>query len=102
MSEIKKIKNMVERVLKDNPQARNDDYVLIAEIYKKYYGINFAHGFLDIMLNHKRLGLPSFESITRARRKYQEEMPIIYGSNVLVRKARAKMEEEYKEEYGKK
>lgn len=99
MTELKKVKDMVEVVLKDTPQTRNDDYILIAEVYKRYYGITFNDGFLKIMYGHK--GLPSFESITRARRKFQADMPLVYGANGTVRKMRADMEPKYIEEFAR-
>lgn len=100
MNELKKVKDMVEIVLKDTPQARNDDYILIKEVYRRFCGVAEKNGFFEVMTLHR--GLPSFESITRSRRKLQAEMPLVYGSNGIVRKMRAEMESEYIAEFTEK
>lgn len=100
MSELKKVKDMVEIILKDTPQARNDDYILIKEVYRRFCGVTDKNGFFEVMTLHR--GLPSFESITRSRRKLQAEMPLVYGSNGAVRKMRIYMECEYIDEFAEK
>lgn len=100
MSELKRIKDMVEIILKDTPRARDDDYILIKEVYRRFCGVTKENGFFEVMDLHR--GLPSFESITRARRKLQAEMPLVYGSNGITRKMRADMEKEYIKEFAEK
>lgn len=71
MSKIKVIEPLVKNILEENPEARKDDFKLIAEVY---YRLNKEIGKLSfnvVMLGHKELKLPSVESITRARRKLQ-------------------------------
>ena len=92
--------NKVERVLREYPRARDDDNYLIALVYRNYYGVGSA-SFFEVMVNFKTLALPSPESITRYRRKLQEEMPLIYGSSGQMRKERAKEEEAYRKLYGR-
>ena len=73
MSKIKRVESLVKSILELDPEARNDDFKLIAEVY---YYINTETGKLPfnvVMLAHKELKLPSVESITRARRKLQAE-----------------------------
>ena len=73
MSKVKIIEPLVRSVLEEDPEARNDDFRLIAEVY---YRLNQEIGRLSfniVMLGHKELKLPSVESITRARRKLQAE-----------------------------
>lgn len=73
MSKIKRVESLVKSILELDPEARNDDFKLIAEVY---YYLNNETGKLPfnvVMLAHKELKLPSVESITRARRKVQAE-----------------------------
>ena len=70
-----KIVSTVKEVLEANKEARGDDFILIADVYKKVVP-NLAGIPLDFALrNHKRYNLPSFSSIVRARRKLQVEYP---------------------------
>lgn len=67
------IHGMVLETLKRVPQTRSSDRVLISEIYTNYYEVgNMA--FWKVM-ETPELGLPSFETITRCRRKIQETHP---------------------------
>lgn len=71
MSRIKVIEPVVKDILEMNPEARKDDFVLVAEVY---YRLNQEVGKLSfnlVMLGHKELKLPPVETITRARRKLQ-------------------------------
>ncbi len=47
------------------------------------------------LTNHKELGLPSFESVGRTRRKLQEKHPELLG-NVRTQKIRAAGEKAYR------
>jgi hypothetical protein len=59
------VKDVVEAVLKNDERTRNDDKWLVIKVLQEL-GINIfiPYDKLDVM--------PSFESITRARRKFQE------------------------------
>lgn len=94
---MKKIKSMVEQILAEYPEARDDDFILIALMYGK---IGVSGEFSKVMMDHKRLGLPSFESIRRTRQKLQEEMPLIYGASGEARQIRAEEEKKYRREFG--
>ncbi len=60
----------VMQVLLDNPKARSSDKVLISEVYSRFYDV-CNEPFWIVM--EEMTGLPSFETITRCRRKIQEE-----------------------------
>lgn len=96
----KDIYNKVAKILTEYPHARDDDNFLIAILYRNFYGVGGA-SFFEVMINMKRLELPSPESITRARRKLQEEYPLIYGASGQVRKERAREQKEYRKYYGR-
>ena len=96
----KDIYNKVAQVLTEYPRARDDDNFLLAIFYRNFYGVGAA-SFFEVMVNMKQLELPSPESITRARRKLQEEMPLLFGASGQVRKERAKAERSYRDYYGR-
>ncbi|HPZ24177.1 MAG TPA: hypothetical protein PLC25_05000 [Bacilli bacterium] len=92
---IEKIEELVKETMIDDPVSRDDDYILILEVLKKVnFDVNFQM-FSTIMKTHKELGLPSLESITRARRKLQNKYPELRSSK-QVEKARKMKEEEIK------
>ena len=71
MNKLYKVEDIVYQVLKEVPEARKDDFVLVAEVYNKIQPLIFNVSFNRVMLAHKELGLPYFESISRARRRLQ-------------------------------
>ncbi len=70
---IKLLESTVKDILTKDPSARSDDFILVTSVYQKLGKINDTQTFYCVMLGHKQLGLPSFESITRVRRKVQEK-----------------------------
>ena len=71
---IRTVEPYVLEVLTTNKQSRKDDFILIECVIEKMVGITDL-SFKTIMLNHKELNIPSFETITRCRRKLQETNP---------------------------
>ena len=93
-----KLKNIVKDTLTNIERARNDDYMLTYFVIKKYLDekdIKIEY-FYQIMMFHKTYGLPSIESITRARRLLQRKYPELRADRE-VEKIRAKEEERYRE-----
>lgn len=54
-----------------------------------------AMPFAEVMSQYRYLGLPSFESVGRTRRKLQAEHPELLGS-IRIQKLRAKQEQNYR------
>lgn len=96
MADIKKLKDMVAAVLERYPAARNNDRLLVCFVYERFFGVRTHDSFFDVMNSSN---LPSHESITRCRRKLQEEMPLVYGASGKVRKIRREEEELYRETF---
>ena len=93
-----KLKNIVKDTLTNIKKTRNDDYILTYFVIKKYLdkkNIKIEY-FYQIMMFHKTYGLPSIESITRARRLLQRKYPELRADRE-VEKIRAKEEERYRE-----
>lgn len=94
---MKKLETIVKAIMEDYPTTRGNDNALIAGVFWLIDADLMNKPFKEVL---KMKGLPSFESITRARRKVQEKNPILV--NEKARKARQKEEKEYREYYSKK
>lgn len=88
--------NRVKSMLTWEPATRDDDMLLYARFCYKYGYVKQSSEFMTVMTNAKKLGLPSYESITRARRKVQEKEPSLVGTR---RRQRKEEEEVYREYY---
>lgn len=97
MRTLKTIESRVAEILREHPDARNDDmrlYLLVSEscIYETHGAVTFT--FADVMTNYKGYGIPCFESIRRTRQKIQAKCPEL-GCSPEVRRARHRMERVY-------
>lgn len=100
--ELERTEDIVLKVLQKYEQTRSDDFVLIYAVYREMavnaeilFNIPLTDSFSDMMLNHKKYRFPSFESVTRTRRKIFETHPELKPKKIT--KERKKAEEEYKE-----
>ena len=74
MAQLKTTESIVLEVLEKVPAARKDDYVLIYNVLMKMNKLDLLETpFYKVLLNHNDLGMPSWETITRCRRKVQEK-----------------------------
>lgn len=76
-----KIDKIVEEILRKDELARKDDCYLILEVVRRMYPFEVGKTFADVMFNAKSKGI-SFESITRARRKVQQDYPELADEKV--------------------
>ena len=93
-----KLKNIVKDTLTNIKKTRNDDYILTYFVIKRYLderNMKIEY-FYQIMMFHKTYGLPSIESITRARRLLQRKFPELRADREI-EKIRAKEEDRYRE-----
>lgn len=93
MAKAKKIEPIVLEILTNNQAARGDDFILVFEVYKSY--IEKDTSLETVCKYHKELDLPSFETITRCRRKLQAEQPELASEEI--KKLRAEEEKEFKQ-----
>ena len=84
---MRKLEHLVRSILSEDIKAREDDKYLITLVYQKL-GINIQDSFQAVLMNKT---LPSFESVTRARRKVQEKNPFLTTANGI--RKRQKQEE---------
>ena len=94
MRNLKTIEKKVKAILEKNTDARNDDMVLYLALCNVCLKDAGAMPLAEIMTQHKYLGLPSFESVGRTRRKLQAKYPELAG-NARVWQLRAEGEKAY-------
>jgi hypothetical protein len=88
--------DVVREILVENERARDDDMYLYSVFCAKYLLVKPDESFYSVMCTWKVRGLPSYESLSRARRKVQEKEPSLSGKEKHIRQ---KEEEEYREYY---
>lgn len=93
MARIGKVQPLVYKALVDKPEARTDDFILVLEVLKNFIPPEMR---LETVLeHHTELGIPSFSSIIRIRRKLQRKYPELV--NETAAKMRAKAEKDYRD-----
>lgn len=88
--------DLVKSILENDPDTRDDDFVLIYKV-AEHYGLE-THSFGYALACWKMERMPSFEAITRARRKVQELNPSLC-SEERIAEMRRKQEKEYHDFY---
>lgn len=86
----------VREVMLKWPQTRDDDLLLWGQFLFIKGHVKTDEKFYAVLGSAKKRKLPSFESISRARRKVQEKEPALRGSRYNQRK---KEETEYHDYY---
>lgn len=71
MNKLKRVENAVKQVLEEVEAARSDDFLLVAEVYYRLVPECINMPFAAVMLGHRSMKLPYFESIRRTRQKLQ-------------------------------
>ncbi len=87
----------VKRLLIEDPKTRDDDMYLFGMFCSRYSDIELNMPFYWVMTHAKERNIPSYEGVTRARRKVQELEPYLCGNR---KKARQKEERQYHDFYG--
>ncbi len=84
--------------LERNVRAREDDFILYGSVLKAM-GVDIRQSLAEIFAHHIELGIPAFESVSRARRKIAETRPDLFDA--LTREIRANEQEKYQYKYGR-
>lgn len=92
MARITKLQPLVKEALETNPDTRANDNLLILEVFKHF--VNEDMSLKTILEHHIELGLPSFASIVRIRRKLQVKYPELV--NETAKQIRAEEEREFR------
>lgn len=92
---MKNVLGKVKNILIECPCVRGDDHLLYyLYVLKEAKRDGVRDGFDLVFQNYKSYGLPSFESVGRARRKVQQRFPEL-KPNKDVEEARLRKEIEY-------
>ena len=75
----------VRCILHNNPRTRDDDMLLYSVFMAQSGQVGPLETFYEVMNTAKLRKLPSYESITRARRKVQENEPELRGERYTAR-----------------
>lgn len=95
---MKNYHNIVKQILTENPATRDDDMLLYGAFMARFMIIGTDESFYHVCQTAKSRGLPSYEGITRARRKIQEQEPSLRGT---MRRRRMEEEEVYHDYYSR-
>lgn len=76
-----KLKDRVEHILRVCKESRDNDYILLVEFIKQFYGLQSCEVVFSLETLLVSNMIPSSESITRARRLIQNEIPSLRGDN---------------------
>ena len=93
---MKKCYDEVKAILDKYPQTRDDDMLLYGQYLFQKNLVGKDETFFRVLSSATKRKLPSYESVTRARRKVQEKEPSLLGKRY---KQRQKAEKEYHEYY---
>ena len=88
--------NKVRQILNAYPATQDDDMLLYGIFVRQSQLVGDNETFYSVCQSARSRGLPSYESVSRARRKIQEQDPSLRGTR---RGARMAEEEEYHEYY---
>lgn len=93
MARLKLIEPIVEQALIEEPATREDNFLLYVAVLRKF--IDPKMSIEDVFKNHVLLGIPALETITRCRRKLQEEKPQLRSEKATA--IRTGEEQQYKD-----
>ena len=85
---MKDLSDIVKKVLEDHEDARDSDFRTIGWVYKTVKPSVMDLPFKDVLWNHKKYDIPSFETIRRTRQKVQHDNPSLRGKTYLKRMAK--------------
>lgn len=92
--EVEVIENATDRILKEFPEARNNDHLLYVYLCESINPIVCQLSFSTVMRRRDEFQLPKFSSVSRARRKLQERNPALRGDKE-VQQCRKELEKEF-------
>ena len=91
MNDLKKINDIVNTILLNDEQARNSDAYLFTQVVQYVSPFLYSMPFCAAMTDPN---MPSYESVSRARRKLQEKNPELQAT-VAVKEKREENIDEY-------
>lgn len=92
MQEYKNITQTVYDTMYQSREARNDDAVLYVLVCESLNPSAVNKSLRDVMLNRKFYGLPSFDSVSRVRRKIQQDNEELRSTRAVAKRRAEKYE----------
>ena len=71
---------LIDKILVKDQKARDSDVHLYLEVCKTYNPIALQMPFCQVLASLKEYGYPSIETVSRLRRKVQNEKPELRGT----------------------
>lgn len=100
MEELKTTTDIVETIMQTAEETRNNDnllYLRLLDVLGKHRGIDYIHmTVIDFFRRLPELDIPTIETVSRLRRKVQQENPEL-KANAEVTAFRAEREEMFRE-----
>lgn len=90
-----KLEDIVKPILEESIAARNDDFYLYYKVLEVINPRVNDFCLSTVLISHNDLNMPSYESVSRVRRKIQAKCPELASERV--KKRRMKEIETYKE-----
>ena len=91
---IEKTKKAVLKILEEHRGARSNDFVLYAYVLAEK-GVNLRSPVANVLFNANELKLPAFGTVTRCRRKIQQERKDLVEE--VTAETRKQAEEEFRQ-----
>ena len=73
MRKLKELEPVVKEILKNKPATRGDDDLLYVYVLDKMQLNLSGYSVTSFLLNYRKMGVPTIETIGRCRRKIQEK-----------------------------
>ena len=73
MTKLKELETVVKEILKDKPATRGDDDLLYIYVLDQMHINLSSYSVTSFLLNYRKLGVPTIESVGRCRRKIQSK-----------------------------
>lgn len=90
VNKLVKQEQIIKPILENHPETRGDDFLLYAEVIKEYRPELAELSVIDFFVAHKDLYCPSYESVTRVRRRLQQKHPELCSDKVKAKRAAEK------------
>lgn len=88
MAKLKELEPVVKKILKDNPPTRGDDDLLYLYVLHEMKLNPKDYNAESFLLNYRKLGIPTIETVGRCRRKIQEKDKTLKPTPEIVLKRR--------------
>ena len=73
MTKLKELEPVVKEILKEKPATRGDDDLLYVYVLDQMHINLSSYSVTSFLLNYRKLGVPTIETIGRCRSKIQEK-----------------------------